>query len=224
MPSGAHVVQGKAQISGNTMRVGLKAVGAGKLQRALARAFGRYAHDRRKFYVPRRRSMTLTDPMVYARAVHFAATLLAAGVVYFRFFVAEPAFAMASDELSPAIERLRSRWLWIVWISLAVAVLSAAVWLVLLAVNIFGAPIAEVWRNGGIWTVVTETRFGAKLVGAVGAGGPTRSILGGADDRGNARSIGLRSSHSRHRLACQSGVDRACRRRAGFCRTIPTDS
>jgi putative copper resistance protein D len=102
----------------------------------------------------------LTDPLIYARAVHFAATILAAGTVFFQVLVAEPAFAAAADDAVPAMERLRCRWSWLVRFSLAIALLSAAVWLVLLAAAIYGAPIAKVWANGGVWTVVTATRFG----------------------------------------------------------------
>jgi copper resistance protein D len=98
--------------------------------------------------------------MVYVRAIHFAATILAAGMVIFQFFVAEPAFRAVSGNLYSPIEKLRSRWAWMVCVSLVVAVISAAIWLVLLAADICGAPVGEVWRNGGVWTVATETRFG----------------------------------------------------------------
>ena len=98
--------------------------------------------------------------MVYVRAVHFAATIIAAGVVIFQFFVAEPAFRAASGDLQPSIETLRSRWAWMVWGALAAAAVSAAIWAVLLAANIYDAPAGEVLRNGGVWTVATETRFG----------------------------------------------------------------
>lgn len=110
----------------------------------------------------------MADPLVYVRAVHFAATMLAAGVVFFQALVAEPAFAAAGGELYPAMQRLRCPWSWLVWISLAVAVLSAAVWLVLLTASIYGAPIAEVWANGGVWTVATQTRFGQVCSARVG--------------------------------------------------------
>ena len=50
--SGARVDQGKAQVSGSTMRVGLKAACGGNLQRALARALGRHPHDARKLHLP----------------------------------------------------------------------------------------------------------------------------------------------------------------------------
>ena len=52
-PNGARVEQGKAQVSGNTMRVGLKAAGTGHLSRSLARALGRHAQDPGKLHLPR---------------------------------------------------------------------------------------------------------------------------------------------------------------------------
>lgn len=100
------------------------------------------------------------DPLAYVRAVHFAATIVAAGVVIFEVVVAAPAFAVAAAMLDPGLERLRRRWHWAAWASLTVATISAAIWLVLLAADIYTAPVTEVWRAGGIWTVVSETRFG----------------------------------------------------------------
>jgi putative copper resistance protein D len=102
----------------------------------------------------------LGDLLVYVRAVHFAATIMAAGAVIFEFAVAAPAFALAGVATHGAAERLRLRWARIVWAGLTVAVLSGAIWLLLLAADIYGAPIGELWSNGGIWTVATETRFG----------------------------------------------------------------
>jgi copper resistance protein D len=98
--------------------------------------------------------------MVYVRAVHFAATILAAGVVIFQFLVAEPAFRSASGDFRPSIGTLRRRWTWTVWTGLALAAVSAAIWVLLLAANIYDAPVGDVWRNGGVWTVVAQTRFG----------------------------------------------------------------
>jgi copper resistance protein D len=102
----------------------------------------------------------LDDPLAYVRAVHFAATIVAAGALVFEVIVAAPAFAIAAGITEPAVKRWRKRWTWLIWASLAVAALSGAIWLVLLAGDIYAAPIAEVWRDGGIWTVATETRFG----------------------------------------------------------------
>jgi copper resistance protein D len=101
----------------------------------------------------------LDDPLAYVRAVHFAATIVAAGTVMFQVIVARPAFAAAQLH-DRDIERLRRRWTILVWASLAVAAVSGAIWLLLLAGDIYAAPLAEVWRDGGIWTVATATRFG----------------------------------------------------------------
>lgn len=110
----------------------------------------------------------MTDPLSYVRAVHFAATMVAAGTVFFLVFIAGPAFAAASDIPSTAAERFRRRSSWLVWTSLALAVPSAAAWLGLLASNIYGAPIDEVLRNGGVWTVATATRFGQVALARLG--------------------------------------------------------
>ena len=127
------------------------------------------------------------DLLVYVRAIHFAATIMAAGAVIFEFAVAAPAFALAGVATHGAAEGLRIRWARIVWASLTVAVLSGAVWLLLLAADIYGAPIKEVWSNGGIWTVATETRFGqvwaARLAAAVLLAGSV-SIARATPERG----------------------------------------
>ncbi len=109
--------------------------------------------------------MNFADPLVSARAIHFAATIVAAGVVFFQFLIAEPALAKAHDALSSAPERLRHRFAWLTWTSLLVAVLSGAIWLGLLAADLYDAPAGEVWRDGGVWTVASETRFGQVLLG-----------------------------------------------------------
>jgi hypothetical protein len=48
------------------------------------------------------------DPLIYARAVHFAATLLAAGTVFFVVGVAEPAFRSAKTD-ARLVATLRNR-------------------------------------------------------------------------------------------------------------------
>src|SRR5262249_28991724 len=85
-------------------------------------------------------------------------------VVIFEVVVAAPAFAAAAAAPDQAIERLRSRWSWLVWASLAVAAVSGAIWLVLLAGDIYAAPIRGVWGGGGVVTGASETRFGQVLL------------------------------------------------------------
>ncbi len=121
--------------------------------------------------------MNFADPLVYVRTVHFAATVVAAGVVFFQFLIAGPAFAAAHDALRPAAERMRQRFAWLIWMSLVVAVLSGAIWLGLLTADIYELPAGEVWRNGGVWTVACETRFGQVLLGRLGLAAALASIM-----------------------------------------------
>lgn len=106
------------------------------------------------------------DPLILARGIHFVATALASGTVGFMVLVAEPA---ASAIGAPAgWSALRRRLTLMVWAALAVALLSGIGWWLLLAAEIYGAPIVEVFRDGGAWQVATNTRFG--LVWGVRAG------------------------------------------------------
>ena len=95
----------------------------------------------------------MIDPLILFRAVHIAATVLASGTVAFTVLIAEPAVGAALADFSA----LRRRLTWIVWIALAVAILSEASWLVLLSAEIYGAPVIAVCLHGGVWTVLTDT-------------------------------------------------------------------
>lgn len=93
--------------------------------------------------------------LILVRGIHFAATILAAGTVFFAVLVAGPVLVRTRDRAA-----LARQWRWFVWASLVVAVTSGALWLVLVAADIYGAPIADVCIHGGAWTVATNTRFG----------------------------------------------------------------
>jgi len=95
-----------------------------------------------------------TDPLIFVRGVHFAATLLAAGTTGFISLVAEPAASKTG------FATLQRQLILLVWLALAVAAISGAVWLVLLASDILGTSIADVCLHGGAWPVLTDTRFG----------------------------------------------------------------
>jgi len=96
----------------------------------------------------------MTDPLIVVRGVHFAGTLVACGTVGFIRLVAEPA-KVPSDG-----QPLRNRLSLLTLLALAVAILSGAAWLVLLAADILGAPLLDVCLHGGAWPVLFETRFG----------------------------------------------------------------
>jgi putative copper resistance protein D len=100
----------------------------------------------------------VNEPLVIARAFHLASTLLLAGTITFRCFVAAPAFrAKAGGALE---DGLRVRLARIVWAALAVAMLSGAAWLVFLAADIGGSSVADAVSQGLAWIVLTQTAFG----------------------------------------------------------------
>jgi copper resistance protein D len=98
------------------------------------------------------------DPLYYARAVHFAASIMATGAVFFTVFIATPALQAPHDR--DMALTLRSRIAWIAWISLGLAVLSGAAWLVLTASSMSGEPVTDVLSQDVLWTVLSQTEFG----------------------------------------------------------------
>jgi putative copper resistance protein D len=99
----------------------------------------------------------MTDPLTLVRGVHFAATVLAGGTVGFIALVMEPA---AEKSIPAGFAALHRHLRILVWFALAVAILSGAAWLALLASEILGASLADVCFHCGVWPVLTDTRFG----------------------------------------------------------------
>jgi putative copper resistance protein D len=89
--------------------------------------------------------------------------MLAAGVALFVVVIAEPAFAAAKHDAGLAAV-VRGRLRWIAWLSLALAVLSGAAWLVLTAAEMSGQPAAEVFSQDVLPTVLLQTDFGRDWV------------------------------------------------------------
>jgi len=121
----------------------------------------------------------VNDLLIYARAVHFAATIMAAGVAFFTVCVAEPAFRKSTT--APLAATLRHRFAWIAWISLAFCVLSAASWFVLTSASMSGQPLAQIYAQDILWTVASQTDFGndwlARLAFACGLAGTFVPLL-----------------------------------------------
>jgi putative copper resistance protein D len=101
----------------------------------------------------------LNDPLILARALHFIATIMAAGAVFFAAFVAAPAFRKTGAD-GRLVDDLRLRLTRIVWIGLIVVALSGAAWLVLTTEEISERPLGAVFSEGVIWTVLARTGFG----------------------------------------------------------------
>jgi putative copper resistance protein D len=102
----------------------------------------------------------LTDPLILFRAIHLAATVFACGTVAFLVLVAEPVLAGSDGTARAGLAGLRRRYNSTIWIALAFTVVSGSAWLVWLAADIYGASILAVCLHGGVWSVLTDTRFG----------------------------------------------------------------
>jgi copper resistance protein D len=101
----------------------------------------------------------MDEPLMWWRAVHFAATLMVAGVVFFLAFVAEPAFGFAGKRADLAAA-VRARLAAIAWASLVLVVVSGVAWLILLAQQISDGTLMAVLWDGIVWIVLTKTGFG----------------------------------------------------------------
>lgn len=93
------------------------------------------------------------------RSLHIAATVLATGTVGFMAMVAEPALRGVAGAPAGAAT-LRRGWIVMVWLALGVAIVTGGLWLAFLAADIYGVPVIAVCLHGGIWPVLTGTRFG----------------------------------------------------------------
>jgi putative copper resistance protein D len=99
------------------------------------------------------------EPLILTRAIHFAATLTAAGVVFFLLAVAEPAFAKAGQPAA-FVTPLRRNLAFIAWGGLVLAIASGVAWLVILAQRISDATLTAVFRDGIVWILLTRSDFG----------------------------------------------------------------
>ena len=101
----------------------------------------------------------MDEPLIFVRAVHFAATLTAAGVALFDIFIAQPTLrSSGSAELRALIDR---RLVWIARVGLALTLLSGAAWFILVAQSISDQPLASLLSDGSVLrAVLLDTDFG----------------------------------------------------------------
>ncbi len=133
----------------------------------------------------------MNDPLIVMRAIHFIATMLAAGAVFFAALVAEPAFR-GGGFAAGTMACVRLRLTRIVWIGLVVVAISGAAWLVLTTEEISDRPLAAVFSEGVIWTVLARIGFGHDwLVQFILAGLLAGAMLWGRTARQNENRIGI---------------------------------
>jgi putative copper export protein/mono/diheme cytochrome c family protein len=100
------------------------------------------------------------EPLMLARTAHFAAAAMLSGVTFFVLFVAEPVWARAFRGPEGTVTGLRRQFVRLGWMMLALSVASGFVWLVVLAGRLTGQSLQAAMAGGGVWKVLTETRFG----------------------------------------------------------------
>lgn len=96
------------------------------------------------------------DPLIVARAVHFGATAIVAGAIFFDVAIARPVFAVREQAAKDIVRSLTRT----IWFGLALAILSGAVWALLLAAKIGDATVGQAISDGTLLSLLTETRFG----------------------------------------------------------------
>ncbi|MFA6265387.1 MAG: copper homeostasis membrane protein CopD, partial [Pseudolabrys sp.] len=96
----------------------------------------------------------MSDPLVIVRTVHIAACVVALGTVAFAAIADRPARG------APEWMALERGYRGLAAAALAIAVLSGAVWLVLVARNILDVSLGDLFTQGGLGTVAVDTRFG----------------------------------------------------------------
>ena len=99
----------------------------------------------------------IDGPVIVVRAIHFAAMAMMTGAIVFRAAVAEAALRLqpkASTIINSQIRKL-------VWIGLAIGVISGAIWLVLLTGSLSNQGFREMLTSGALRDVLTLTQFGS---------------------------------------------------------------
>jgi copper resistance protein D len=99
----------------------------------------------------------MDDPLIWIRAIHFASTVMAAGLVVFVLVVAEPALRSAGAPFPPSYLRHAARGL---YVSLVVVGLTGLAWFLLLATRIADESTVEALSDGAAWALLTDTQFG----------------------------------------------------------------
>jgi putative copper resistance protein D len=103
---------------------------------------------------------TLINPLIVVRDIHFGSTLIVAGIVFFDAIIASPTLQAMGSRLETTALAFRAHTALVLWISLALSILSGFAWLCLLAARIVGKPIGDVIADGTVWIVLSQTQFG----------------------------------------------------------------
>jgi copper resistance protein D len=100
----------------------------------------------------------MLDPLISARAIHFASSIMVGGAAIFSAFAAPSLSEWDGVASAHAIAGRQLRRFLLA--ALLFAVGSGALWLVILASSIGQSSMAEAITDGTVWSVFTETQFG----------------------------------------------------------------
>jgi putative copper resistance protein D len=118
----------------------------------------------------RQQEKRVDNPLIYVRALHFAATLTVAGVALFVAFIAEPAFGKADAGALTGVVRRRLAWL--ASFALLLTVLSGIAWLILVT-----QAVSDLFSEDILWTVLSETDFGRVWLGRFALACPLAALF-----------------------------------------------
>jgi copper resistance protein D len=99
----------------------------------------------------------VSDPLVWARFLHFAATVSLSGLVIFHAFVGAPALAAGDATTARLVAGRLARLAWGSW---ALAVLTGGAWLVMQTASMGERPLSDLWSDDLVATVLVDTDFG----------------------------------------------------------------
>ena len=91
----------------------------------------------------------LINPLIAVRDIHFISSLIVAGIVFFDLFIASPVLRMGDMRLPATKSCFCDRTIKLLWISLALSIVSALAWLCLLSARLGGKPLADFFEQLG---------------------------------------------------------------------------
>ncbi len=99
----------------------------------------------------------MSDPLVWVRFLHFAATVSLSGLVIFEAFVGAPALSAGDAAMAQPIAGRLAR---LAWGSLVLAVLTGGAALLVQAAGMGERSLADLWSDDLLATVLLDTDFG----------------------------------------------------------------
>ncbi len=102
----------------------------------------------------------MLNPLIAVRDIHFGSSVIVAGIIFFDLFIASPALRQVDVRLEATAAAFRIHTTAILWINLAISIISGLAWLGLLAARIASKPFADVIADGTAWIVLSQTQFG----------------------------------------------------------------